>query len=54
MRSTIVIEQVQAVGTYALQFQWSDGHYTGIYTWTYLRSADPEAPENHSASDDGS
>lgn len=40
----VTIEQVQAVGTYALQFQWSDGHYTGIYTWEYLRQADATAP----------
>lgn len=39
--SDVTIEQVQAVGAYALQFQWSDGHHTGIYTWEYLRSADP-------------
>lgn len=42
----VTIEQIQAVGSYALQFQWSDGHYTGIYTWAYLRAADPEAPEH--------
>jgi DUF971 family protein len=41
--SDVTIEQIQAVGSYALQFQWSDGHYTGIYTWEYLRQADPEA-----------
>jgi DUF971 family protein len=41
----VLIEQIQSVGSYALQFQWSDGHYTGIYTWEYLRQADPEAPE---------
>ncbi|MCL4868258.1 MAG: DUF971 domain-containing protein [Anaerolineae bacterium] len=35
------LEQVQSVGSYALQFMWSDGHYTGIYTWEYLRQADP-------------
>lgn len=39
----VTIEQIQAVGSYALQFQWSDGHYTGIYTWAYLRGADPDA-----------
>lgn len=38
----VTIEQIQAVGAYALQFQWSDGHYTGIYTWGYLRQSDPE------------
>ncbi|GIK58814.1 MAG: DUF971 domain-containing protein [Chloroflexi bacterium] len=38
----VTIEQIQAVGSYALQFQWSDGHYTGIYTWDYLRQSDPD------------
>lgn len=26
------------VGSYALQFLWSDAHYTGIYTFPLLRS----------------
>ena len=26
------------VGRYALQFHWSDGHDTGIYTFEHLRS----------------
>ena len=28
---------IHYVGRYALQFVWSDGHSTGIYTWDYLR-----------------
>ena len=40
--SDVVIEKIEPMGSYALQFQWSDGHYTGIYTWAYLRSCDPE------------
>jgi DUF971 family protein len=35
------LENVEAVGGYALQFSWSDGHSTGIYTWEYLRQACP-------------
>ena len=35
----LTVEGVQAVGSYAIQFQWSDGHWTGIYTWEYLRAA---------------
>jgi DUF971 family protein len=31
--------QLNAVGNYALQVQWSDGHDTGIYTWQLLRDA---------------
>ena len=26
-----------AVGRYALQFNWQDGHTAGIYSWEYLR-----------------
>ena len=26
------------IGNYALQFLWSDTHYTGIYTFRFLRS----------------
>ena len=37
----VTLEKVEAMGSYALQFVWSDGHYTGIYTWEYLRRADP-------------
>lgn len=38
-----VPEEVKAldhllVGNYALQFLWSDAHYTGIYTYRSLRS----------------
>lgn len=25
-----------AVGNYAIQIDWSDGHNTGIYSWDYL------------------
>ena len=35
------LEQVSAVGSYALQFFWADGHNTGIYTWDTLREACP-------------
>ncbi len=27
----------QAVGRYAIQFNWADGHSGGIYSWEYLR-----------------
>jgi len=27
----------QAVGRYAIQFNWQDGHTGGIYSWEYLR-----------------
>jgi DUF971 family protein len=43
--SDVTIDKVDAVGGYALQFLWSDGHYTGIYTWEYLRQLAPAPAE---------
>ena len=30
-------QRIHSVGRYALQFAWSDGHDSGIYTYEYLR-----------------
>jgi DUF971 family protein len=30
------ITDIQAIGNYAIQPTWDDGHSTGIYTWEYL------------------
>ena len=35
------LTDVKPVGRYALQFSFSDGHNTGIYTWEYLRQLCP-------------
>jgi DUF971 family protein len=32
-----MLQDVQPVGRYALQFSWSDGHDTGIYSYALLR-----------------
>jgi DUF971 family protein len=32
---------VEPVGNYALHFEWSDGHSTGIYTFDHLRKLCP-------------
>jgi DUF971 family protein len=37
----LTLERIEPVGSYALQFLWSDGHSTGIYTWPFLRAACP-------------
>ena len=37
-------ERVEAVGSYAVQFYWSDGHSSGIYTWDLLRRASGLSP----------
>ncbi len=34
----IILEDIQAVGRYAIQFKWSDGHDTGIYAFSLLRN----------------
>lgn len=31
--------EISAVGNYAVQIRWSDGHSTGIYSWRTLRDA---------------
>jgi DUF971 family protein len=37
----IRIDDMQLVGNYALRIGWSDGHSTGLYTWTRLRALCP-------------
>ena len=32
------IDDMKPVGNYALEIDWFDGHTTGIYSYTYLRS----------------
>jgi DUF971 family protein len=32
---------ISAVGNYAIELDWQDGHSTGIYTYEYLRSLCP-------------
>ena len=34
---SIEIRDLSLVGRYALNFRWSDGHETGIYSFRYLR-----------------
>tara|TARA_B110000438_G_scaffold277633_1_gene300442 strand:- start:720 stop:863 length:144 start_codon:yes stop_codon:yes gene_type:complete len=36
---------IHYVGRYAIQFVWSDGHSTGIYTFEYLREIWDSEPE---------
>ncbi len=33
----LLITDLNLVGRYALNFRWSDGHETGIYSFQYLR-----------------
>ena len=36
-------EDIRAVGQYAIQIAWSDGHGSGIYSYTHLRDV-PSTP----------
>jgi DUF971 family protein len=33
----IMLQDIESVGRYAFQFKWSDGHDTGIYSYSLLR-----------------
>lgn len=35
------LQGIEAVGNYAIEFRWQDGHTTGIYSYEYLRSLCP-------------
>ena len=35
------VVSAKMVGNYALRIRFSDGHDTGIYSWSYLREIDP-------------
>jgi DUF971 family protein len=35
----LTLDGLEPVGSYAIMFQWGDGHSTGIYTWDYLYNA---------------
>lgn len=34
----VVVTGLSRVGNYAVAFEFSDGHRTGIYSWEYLRA----------------
>ena len=34
---SIELKDAVAVGNYAIQIRWADGHDTGIYTYSYLK-----------------
>lgn len=36
------VTELNAVGNYAIQPVWDDGHSTGLYTWDYLRHLCPK------------
>lgn len=36
-KATVTITSLTPVGAYAVKIGFSDGHATGLYTWTYLQ-----------------
>jgi len=40
----VTVLDAELVGNYALRLVFSDGHSTGLYTWSYLREIDPRQP----------
>jgi DUF971 family protein len=45
----IAIGDLSIVGRYALNFRWSDGHETGIYSFQYLRDLCERLPQENAA-----
>lgn len=45
---SIMISDISLVGRYALNFRWSDGHETGIYSYRFLRTLceEPAPPKS--------
>ena len=35
------LQEIEAVGAYAITIRWEDGHHFGIYNWRYLRALCP-------------
>ncbi len=44
----IVAESAELIGNYAVRIRFSDGHDTGLYSWTYLRGIDPAMQDRNS------
>ncbi|NNM24818.1 MAG: DUF971 domain-containing protein [Phycisphaerales bacterium] len=38
----LTAEGAEMVGNYAVRIRFSDGHDTGLYSWSYLREIDPQ------------
>jgi ATP-binding protein involved in chromosome partitioning len=41
-KRNVKINELKAVGNYAVRIVFDDGHDTGLYTWSYLRTLDRE------------
>src|SRR6266702_7326432 len=48
----LTIQDLNIVGRYALNFRWSDGHETGIYSFRYLRDLCEQDETRHGGTGD--
>jgi len=42
LSSQITVSGIEAVGSYAIQINWQDGHNTGIYEYTFLKNLEAD------------
>ncbi len=50
MNKPVVAVDAELVGNYAIKIRFSDGHDTGLYSWSYLRQIDRgDRPPNPSS-----
>ena len=45
VRSDVSPQRIMSIGNYAIQFDWSDGHNSGIYSFNDLRALGVRAPQ---------
>mgnify|MGYP001961813053 CR=1 FL=1 len=43
-KAAITTTGIEPVGNYAIRISFSDGHASGIYSWSYLREIEPKQP----------
>jgi len=48
-KRTVGVTGAEPVGRYALRIQFTDGHNTGLYTWSYLRELGDQKTERMAA-----
>ena len=44
-KKQVGIDNIEAIGNYAVRITFDDGHDTGIYSWEYLRELVDNEPE---------
>lgn len=47
--SGLMAVDAELVGNYAIRIRFSDGHDTGLFSWSYLREIDPESKDHRAA-----